>query len=255
MKRRGATLLEVLIVIAVIAVLVGLLIPAIQRVRENASRTQSMNNLKQIMLAVHQFAGARNGALPSVEGTPNDPYFPISYCYVLLPYLDGQASIFVSPADPSFAAAVQFQLSSYAANAQVFGDNSRYPASIPDGTSQTIGFAEHYAQCADKEFWIGSTGMFGNVRATFADRLAEPITQGTPPVSQSNTAQYNLHLTFQIAPALADCDPYVPQTPHRSGMLCAFMDGSVRVLGPSVSPTVFWGLVTPAGGEVLGNDW
>jgi hypothetical protein len=45
------------------------------------------------------------------------------------------------------------------------------------------------------------------------------------------------------------------QTPHRIGMLVAWVDGSVRQSSPGISPTPFWAAVTPAGGEVLGSDW
>ena len=88
--RRGLTLVELLVVVAIIGILMALLLPAVQQSRENARATQCRNNLHQIGIGLHSYYAAHNSFPPGCVGTVDDPVNLQGWGWgtFLLPYVD-----------------------------------------------------------------------------------------------------------------------------------------------------------------------
>jgi type II secretory pathway pseudopilin PulG len=248
--RRGFSLFELLVIIAVIAILIGLLLPAVQKVREAANRTKCANNLKQIILGAHMIHDATNH-MPAAIPSPNTPD-DLTFFAALLPYLEQdnlykaiqaadqsvwQSKVFTKPLAtftcPADSSAEKDQLfegwlatSNYAANYLAFGTSGRRLADFTDGTSNTMIVTERFQICNGTPCAWAYSGA----------------TEWAPIFAYSSFEKFQLNPT--------QCNPALPQAIHAEVINVGMADGSVHAISRTITPQTWYYLCTPAGNDV-----
>jgi len=261
--RAAFTLIELLVVIAIIAILIGLLLPAVQKVREAAARTQSSNNLKQISLAEHSHASALDDKFTPGFGSYSTGGQINPWTVWILPYIEQDnlyklvstgtptatttpVKTYFAPGDPSSSSSQP--LTSYAGNLIVLNPGqATLPTAAPwsvgcanlkstfvDGTSNTVVFMERYAISAmpttnTQHPWYGTTP-------------GQVLLMGSAGVPQPK-------------PALGAAQEALAQGMSAGGCQVGLADGSVRTVTTSVSVGTWTNACNPSDGTVLGNDW
>lgn len=237
------------------AVMVALLLPAVQQAREAARRTQSKNNLKQIMLAMHNYHDTFNhfpeGTVPNEKLDPDER---LSWLVSILPYLD-QAPLY-NMIDMEAGWEDDANQQPLKTRLMVF-QNPSNPETPPEyGSSHYVGLAGIGKEGPKLPVTSLKAGVFAYNRATRIQDITDGTSNTMCVADSSEPGPWGAggHATIR---ALTE-KPYINGPdgiggPHVGGISVGLCDGSVRFVSEKVSPELFEALTTIRGGEVIGD--